>query len=141
MVFTCCSIASSNFISAPCLMSHERRLERKGLTVLIGCIPVHKTHGSPATSFTADIYVGCTVETMRLRLWCIAWRCTTGQLCVAIIRVYTTICKQQLQHNLLCTGRRTSTGAVPLVSQTTQSDTTMRQLGRSKPASAGLCVA
>ena len=32
-------------------------------------------------------------------------------------------------------------GAVPLVSQTTQSDTTMRQLGRRKPASAGLCVA
>ena len=34
-----------------------------------------------------------------------------------------------------------STGAVPVFHTQPSSDTTMRQVGRSKPASVGLCVA
>ena len=53
---TCCSIASSNFISVAELDFHERRrLLRKGFTeLLVEFIPIHKTHVSPATTFTAD---------------------------------------------------------------------------------------
>ena len=47
--------------------------------------------------------------------------------------IHTMICTQKLQYNRLCTGAA--------VSQTIQSDTTIRQLGRSKPASVGLCAA
>ena len=48
---------------------------------------------------------------------------------------------KKLQYNRLCTGRRRLPACCAAVSQTIQSDTTMRQLGRSKPASVGLRVA
>ena len=68
MVFTSCSIASSNFISAAVLDISTKAAVKERADCMIDCINVHKMNGSPATSFTSDVYVSCTVETMRLRL-------------------------------------------------------------------------
>ena len=53
-VVTCTSMPSSNFISAAVFDIH-----RTATVLLIDyCIPVHRIHVSPATTFTADeIYV------------------------------------------------------------------------------------
>ena len=55
--------------------------ERADCTVLLtDCIPVHETHVSPATTFAADeMCVSCTVDAVRLRLWCVARQLTMGQ--------------------------------------------------------------
>ena len=74
-----------------CLIFHERRrLQKEGLTVLlIGCIPVHKIHLSPTTSFTADL---CQLY-------------GRGHATAALVRRHdpcNAICTHEVQDNWLC---------------------------------------
>ena len=66
-VVTCTSMASSNFTSAAVF-----DILRTATVLLIDCIPVHKIYFSLQLQPLLHMCVGCTIDAMRLQLWCVA---------------------------------------------------------------------